>query len=73
MLNARFVLLKFFDQLSEVDEYEKVNKDDFWELKERFRNQRSKGKEVNKLKFQKKFHSEEASLKKCASIFIYIQ
>ena len=59
--DARYELLKFYDQLSGAEEFESVNKRDFWERHDKFRNSRTKKKEENKLTFQKKFHSMKAS------------
>ena len=49
-------LFEFYDQLSNVEEFESVNKEDFCERHDKFRNSRIKKKKENKLTFQKKFH-----------------
>ena len=55
--DARYELLKFYDQLPGAEEFESVDKGDFWERHDKFRNSRTKKKGEDKLAFQKKFHS----------------
>lgn len=65
--DARQVLLKFYDQLPGHEDYNEIDKEDFFELTDRFRNERKRAaKEADKQMFQEKHHSMGPPPKKAA-------
>ena len=73
VLNVKQIFFKFYDQLSEIENYDDVDKSDFWKLRDRIKNERKKKNEINKTNFQKRFHFMSSSSRKDAALSTFIQ
>ena len=73
VLNVKQIFFKFYDQLFKIENYDDVDKNDFWELRDRIKNERKKKNEINKTNFQKKFHFISSLFRKNAALSTFTQ